>query len=135
MRETSDDIRAIREMLSGRGTVTIQSSDGSGVTASKAAVRAAILEAEPSEYLTTEEAAGVLNVSRPYVVKLVDTGELPCITTQGGHRRIPREALLRYRDEMKRVRRNALMEIIAIGKEAGLYEQELEAARAGGEPK
>lgn len=129
MRESAEDIRAIRDLLSGRGTVTIQAGDGPAVTASKTAIRAAILEADTPEFVTTEEAARVLNVSRPYIVKLVDTGALPCITTQGGHRRIPYDELLRYADDMKRVRRAALAELRALGEEDGLYIKALEEAR------
>jgi excisionase family DNA binding protein len=129
MRETAEEIQVIREILSGCGTVTIQAKDGAGITASKAAVRAAILEANEPEYVTTEEAARILNVSRPYVAKLVDTGDLPGITTQGGHRRIPYDDLMRYADEMKRIQQEGLRELIAIGEEAGLYAKALEEAR------
>jgi len=128
MTETNEQIRAIRELLSGRGSVTIQAGDGAGITVSKAAVRAAILEADTPEYVTTEEAARLLNVSRPYVVKLADTGELPSMTTQGGHRRIPYDDLMLYADEMKRVRRAALQELRAMGEEDGLYIKALEEA-------
>src|SRR3954447_15452358 len=42
------------------------------------------------ETLSTTEAAEILNVSRPYVVKLLDQGMIPCETTEGNHRRIRR---------------------------------------------
>lgn len=48
--------------------------------------------------VSTVEAARILNMSRPYVVMLCDAGKLgPIDVTDGGHRRIPREAVERYR--------------------------------------
>ena len=63
------------------------------------------------EFLSTTEAAEVLNVSRPYVVKLLDQGLIPCVTTEGNHRRIERTDLLNFKarkDEERRKFVNAL---------------------------
>ena len=49
--------------------------------------------------LTTQEAADVLNVSRPYVVKLVEKGKLPCVKV-GSHRRIRFDDLMSYKKQM-----------------------------------
>src|SRR3954471_23553478 len=38
--------------------------------------------------LSTTEAAEILNVSRPYVVKLLEEGLIPFVATEGNHRRI-----------------------------------------------
>jgi excisionase family DNA binding protein len=129
MTETTEDIRVIRELLSGRGSVTIQAKDGTAITASKSAVRAAIMESEEPEVVTTEEAARILNVSRPYVVKLTDTGELASITTQGGHRRIRLADLMRCKEEMARIRDEGIRELIAIGEDDGTYTRILEEIR------
>jgi len=50
--------------------------------------------------LTTQEAAAMLNVSRPFVVKLIEEGKLECRKV-GRHRRIEFATLVHYRDEMK----------------------------------
>ncbi|WP_199539381.1 helix-turn-helix domain-containing protein [Dyadobacter luteus] len=66
----------------------------------------------PSESeLSTQQAADMLNVSRPYVVKLLETGVIP-FKKVGTHRRIPLEALLAYETEQKQVR-NTNLEFLA----------------------
>jgi excisionase family DNA binding protein len=47
--------------------------------------------------LSTTEAAVILNVSRPYIVKLLDQGLIPCVATEGNHRRIKRADLLAFK--------------------------------------
>src|SRR5690348_10422349 len=54
------------------------------------------LEPLPNE-MTTNQAAEFLDVSRPFVIKLVERGELPCRMV-GKHRRIPTDALAHYRE-------------------------------------
>ncbi len=50
--------------------------------------------------LTTQDAANFLNVSRPFLIKLIESGDIPCRLV-GTHRRIEFEALTQY-DERRR---------------------------------
>jgi len=65
--------------------------------------------------LSTTEAAEILNVSRPYVVKLLDQGLIPCQTTEGNHRRIKRSDLLDFQRRKDVERRRAADELAAEG--------------------
>jgi excisionase family DNA binding protein len=49
--------------------------------------------------LTTNQAADILNVSRSFIIHLIDKKELPCRLV-GTHRRIPLDALLEKRRQM-----------------------------------
>ena len=69
--------------------------------------------------LTTQEAADYLNVSRPYVVKLVERGQLAARLV-GTHRRIAFEDLLRFDTADRQQRRAALDALSSIDQELGL---------------
>lgn len=69
--------------------------------------------------LTTQEAADYLNVSRPYVVKLIESGKLPARLV-GTRRRIAFPELVRYDEADRKRRRAALDEISQIDQELGL---------------
>ena len=71
--------------------------------------------------VTTQQAATILNVSRPTVVKLIDDGLVPSRKV-GSHRRVPLADLLVYRDEMISRRRAALDQMVADAEALGLYE-------------
>lgn len=77
------------------------------------------LKSRPGE-MTTTQAAAFLDVSRPFVIKLVDHGELPCRMV-GKHRRIPSDALAVYKEKMFRRAKEAANEMTRIAEDSGLY--------------
>ena len=65
----------------------------------------------PHKYeLSTQEAAMVLNVSRPFVVKELETGRIP-YRKVGTHRRVLFEDLMVYRDQSRQTSETALDEL------------------------
>jgi excisionase family DNA binding protein len=78
-----------------------------------------LLRPLPKE-MTTNQAAEFLDVSRPFVIKLVQRGELPCRMV-GKHRRIASEAVVQYRERMFQQARKAADEMVQLCQDAGLY--------------
>jgi excisionase family DNA binding protein len=66
--------------------------------------------------LTTQEAADLLHVSRPHLVKLCDEGKLP-YERVGSHRRLTIEDVLAYREARADQRRASLRELTRISQE------------------
>lgn len=60
--------------------------------------------------LTTQQAANVLNVSRPFLIKLIDNGKILCRKV-GTHRRIRFDDLMAYKQEIDQQRMQALEEL------------------------
>lgn len=69
--------------------------------------------------LTTNEAAELLNVSRPHLVTLLERGEMP-FEKVGTHRRVRLADVLAYRDRQERRRREALANLVRQGEELDL---------------
>jgi excisionase family DNA binding protein len=74
-----------------------------------------------SALLTTQEAADVLGISRPTLVRLLTEGNLP-YEQRGRHRRVLLAEILAYRDRMRQERRESLDRMAHEGQAAGIYE-------------
>jgi len=72
--------------------------------------------------LTTQQAAELLNVSRPYLVGLLKNGEMPFYEV-GRHRRIRVKDLLEYKERRDSSRRRLLRRMTREAQEAGLYDE------------
>ena len=81
----------------------------------------AISIAPHNTMLTTQEAADLLNISRPTLVRLLSDGEIPH-TMRGRHRRVLLRDVLDYSERTRAERRAALDQMAADAEEDGLYE-------------
>jgi excisionase family DNA binding protein len=66
--------------------------------------------------LTTQQAAQILNVSRPYLYRLIEEHAVPVVMV-GSHRRLRIHDVLQLRDQRHQVRRSALDELSELGQE------------------
>jgi excisionase family DNA binding protein len=71
--------------------------------------------------LTTQQAADILQVSRPYLIRLLDEKKIP-YSKVGTHRRIRFVDLINYKAQRAAEREKALDEIMQISEELGLYD-------------
>jgi len=71
--------------------------------------------------LSSQQAADVLGVSRQYMVRLLDRGDIPSFKV-GSHRRVNAEDLAAYRASRDRERRSALATLTSDAQAAGGYD-------------
>lgn len=74
--------------------------------------------------VTTQQAADLLNVSRQYLVRLLDDGRIPFRKT-GKHRRLRVEDVLAFKEERDKDRRAGLRELSRLTQDLGGYDAEL----------
>jgi excisionase family DNA binding protein len=72
--------------------------------------------------LTTQQAADILNLSRQYLVRLLDDGQIP-FTRTGKHRRLRIEDVLAFKKTRDRDREERLAELTRLSEELGGYEE------------
>jgi excisionase family DNA binding protein len=75
--------------------------------------------------VTTQQAANLLNVSRQYLVRLLDEGRIPFRRT-GKHRRLRVEDVLSFKEKRDRDRRAGLRELTRMTEEFGGYDSKSE---------
>jgi excisionase family DNA binding protein len=69
--------------------------------------------------LTTQQAADILNVSRPYLVGLLENGDM-AYRKVGAQRRVPLREVMAYKARTDIDRRAALNELARLGQELGV---------------
>jgi len=118
----------IDAMFGGPGKPYLLGSDGERIDLPESALEAlrVVIEAmadgrsitlvPDDKELTSQEAADILHVSRPHLIKLLDRGELP-FHLVGTHRRIKMEDVLVYRDRRAAERDAALRELTRLSEE------------------
>ena len=79
-----------------------------------------VLYPESSE-LTTKQAAEVLGVSRPFLIRVLEAGQIP-FRRVGRHRRVLMQDVLAYKKTMQVKRRAALDELVKASEDMGGYD-------------
>ncbi len=74
--------------------------------------------------VTTQQAADLLNVSRQYLIRLLDHGRIPFRKT-GKHRRLRIDDVLVFKDQRDRDRRAGLRDLSRMTQDFGGYDAEL----------
>ena len=79
--------------------------------------------------LTTQQAADLLNVSRQYLIRLLNEGRI-AHTKTGKHRRLRIEDVLNFKERRDSERRSALRDLTDATEAFGGYDREFDASRA-----
>ena len=130
-KETS---RVLASRMRGKGLMQLRIGDGpSGETLKVPAVAVRLLVRILEEMahgnavtvipvhaeLTTQEAADLLNISRPSLIQLLDEGKIEHRRV-GTHRRVRFDGLMKYKRQADAARRAALAELAAYDQELGI---------------
>ncbi|MGS2806540.1 helix-turn-helix domain-containing protein [Nocardia sp. MW-W600-9] len=85
--------------------------------------RRAVTIAPVEQCLTTQQAADLLGISRPTLVKLLERGALPCEKPSGSrHRRLLLSDVLDYQERRRAERNDVLNDLVRDAEEDGLYD-------------
>jgi excisionase family DNA binding protein len=119
-------LHVLASLLDGPCTIVDETGKALGVPANLAEVlRAAVLSeaAGPADdELSTEEAARMLGVSRPTLIRLLDAESIPYRLTAGQHRRISRRAIAEFRRRDLARQQEALDALAADAEEFGFFD-------------
>jgi len=126
-------IRGLNRMLEA-GTPALVSANGQRIELPDAVFRLlkdivrnmqlgrAIVLVPENQQLTTQRAADLVGVSRPYLIRLLESGELPYHKV-GSHRRVYLKDLIAYQKRRDSERKAALDQIAREAFESGLYDR------------
>lgn len=118
----------IDKIFRAHGQAKLVGPDGVELPMPESAFRALVLVAQDmaqgktivlmphGKMLTTQEAADILHISRPYLVKMLEQGELP-FELVGSHRRLRVEDVLEYRRRRALERRSKLDRLTQLSEE------------------